>query len=108
MPEPPEVLWTETAREDLREIINYIRTDSPDTALRILTDIENEISRLRDFPDQGRIIPELSSNNIMHYRELIISPWRIFYKSEGSKLHIMAVIDGRRNIEDILLKRALR
>ena len=108
MPEASDVLWTNTAKEDLREIIEYIRVDSPQTAIQILTGIEKEVSKLNLFPNRGRIIPELSRNSIMRYRELIMSPWRIFYKPEGSKIYIMAVIDGRRNIEDILLHRALR
>ena len=108
MPESLDVLWTKTDKEDLREIIEYIRMDSPQTAVRILTVIEKEVSKLNLFPNRGRIIPELSRNNIIRYRELIISPWRIFYMPEGNKIYIMAVIDGRRNIEDVLLNRTLR
>ena len=108
MPEASDVLWTNTAEEDLREIIEYIREDSPQTAIQILNGIVKEVSKLNLFPNRGRIIPELSKNNIMRYRELTMSPWRIFYKPEGNKIYIMAVIDVRKNIEDILLHRALR
>ena len=63
---------------------------------------------LKNYPEQGRIVPELADQNIMKYRELIISPRRLMYKVEEDLIYIMAVIDGRRNIEDILLKRQLR
>jgi hypothetical protein len=39
------------------------------------------------------------------YRELIELPWRIIYKIEEDKVFVLAVIDGRRNMEDILLDR---
>jgi hypothetical protein len=33
--------------------------------------------------------------------------WRIIYKIENDIVYIMVVIDGRRNIEDILSKKIL-
>ena len=60
------------------------------------------------FPNQGRVIPELLKHNITKFKELIISPWRLMYKIENNVVYVMAVIDGRRNIEDILLQRLLR
>jgi toxin ParE1/3/4 len=44
----------------------------------------------------------------MKYHEIIISLWRLMYKIENNFVCVMAVIDGRRNIEDILLQRQLR
>jgi plasmid stabilization system protein ParE len=57
------------------------------------------------MPLQGRIVPELRHYNILTYRELINSPWRIIYKIEEKKVWVLAVLDGRRNMEDVLLDR---
>ena len=38
----------------------------------------------------------------------MLAPWRIVYKEQQEKIFIVAVFDGRRNIEDILLRRLLR
>jgi len=103
-----KVIWTETANKDLNEIIEYIANDSVEIALEKFYKIKDSVKQLDKFPEQGRIIPELKNENIMKYRELIISPWRLIYKIEEKKIYIMAVIDGRRNIEDILMKRQLR
>ncbi len=102
------ILWSKSAKLDLEDIINYIKIDSKMSALKILNSIQKHVKKLNDFPEQGRIIPELDRFNIKSYRELIVSPWRIFYKRNGSIISIVAVIDGRRNIEDILLRRNIR
>ena len=103
-----EVRWTETARKDLNEIIDYISNNSLESALENFYKIKNSINQLENFSKQGRIVPELKNENIVKYRELIISPWRIMYKIEKKNIYIMAVLDGRRNIEDVLMKRQLR
>lgn len=103
-----EIFWTKTARTDLNEIVEYIAVDSVDIALKKYYEIRESTKPLDKFPEHGRIVPELKNENIMKYREIIISPWRILYKIEEKKIYIMAVIDGRRNIEDILMKRQLR
>ncbi len=108
MNEKYKVNWSQTAKDDLKEIIEYISKDSTDTALKILESLEKQTHDLCQFPKRGRRIPELHKNNISKYRELIHAPWRIFYKIEEKKVYILAVIDGRRNIEDLLLKRQLR
>jgi len=40
--------------------------------------------------------------------EYIADPWRTFYKTEEEKVFILTDIDGRRNVEDLLLRRQLR
>lgn len=102
------VYWSHAAKDDLTEIIEYIAKDSPQTALKILKTLESQTKKLDRFPKNGRIIPELKKHNIYKYRELIHAPWRIFYKTEEEKVFFLAVIDGRRNVEDLLLRRQLR
>ena len=41
-------------------------------------------------------------------RELIESPWRILYRIEADTVYVLAVIDARRNVEDLLLDRFVR
>ncbi len=100
-----QVFWTQTAQTDLRKIIEYIANDSDINARRIYPDIKNKSDNLRLMPLQGRIVPELRYFGILIYREIMIPPWRIIYKIEENKVWVLAVIDGRRNIEDILVNR---
>jgi addiction module RelE/StbE family toxin len=103
-----EVLWTEVAESDLSEIIEYIAQDSKTRALKVFAEIKNKTSQLITYPKRGRVVSEFKKFNIYSIRELIESPWRIFYKLEGNIVYILCVIDSRRNVEDILLNRFLR
>ena len=102
-----EIFWTHWANFDLKDILTYISRDSPQTAHKIMDKIDETVNNLVFFPNKGRKIPELASYNVGNYREIIISPWRLFYKVEENKIYIIGIIDGRRNIEDILLKRLM-
>jgi toxin ParE1/3/4 len=102
------VLWTKTADQDLGNIIDYLARDGMDRALEILHSIRVTASGLSTMPDRGRIVPELKAHGIATYRELVISPWRLIYRTEWKNVIILTVIDGRRNLEDILLDRLQR
>ena len=102
------VYWTETAQKDLVGIIDYISKNNVERALKVFEKLKKEAEELDNFPYRGRIVPELKYHNIESYRELIISPWRMIYRIEDEKVYILAVFDGRRNFEDILLDRFIR
>ncbi|TAL37491.1 MAG: type II toxin-antitoxin system RelE/ParE family toxin [Spirochaetes bacterium] len=103
-----KVFWTRTAYQDIEDIIDYISLDSPNTAREIFTRIRTKSATLINLPHRGRIVPELKFYNIITYRELIAAPWRIIYRVEHDTVYVMSVIDGKRNIEDLLLARLIR
>lgn len=103
-----DIKWTISAQADLEETAEHIAQDSINTALKKVDQIEAEVRRLKRFAKQGRIIPELERIGVFTYRELILPPWKIMYRSEKEIIYIMAIIDGRRNVEDILLRRNIR
>ncbi|MEW6622056.1 MAG: type II toxin-antitoxin system RelE/ParE family toxin [Bacillota bacterium] len=100
-----QVFWTQTAQQDLKKIIEYIAADSETQARKVYFAIKQKADNLWHMPLQGRIVPELSYYSILTYRELISPPWRIIYKTQENNVWVLAVIDGRRNVEDILLDR---
>ncbi len=100
-----EVIWANTAESDLVKILEYIARDSPATALKILRKIKTQVSELYHFPERCRIVPELYEHGITQYREMIIKPWRVMYRINGSAVYVLSVLDSRQNVEDILLKR---
>ncbi|NQT10610.1 MAG: type II toxin-antitoxin system RelE/ParE family toxin [Desulfobacteraceae bacterium] len=103
-----KIIWTNVAENDLTEIIEYISMDSPQNALKILKKIKQEASNLYTLPERGRIVTELQDQGILQYRELIIPPWRLIYRIAERKIYALSVIDSRRNVEDILLKRLVQ
>jgi len=101
------VLWTAPARKDLKDIINYIAANNKINAFKILERIEEKVNQLKTLPKSGRIVPELKLFNLLTYHEIIESPWRIIYRIDKEKVYIITIIDGRRNLEDLLIKKAL-
>ncbi|MDA3898461.1 MAG: type II toxin-antitoxin system RelE/ParE family toxin [Desulfobacteraceae bacterium] len=102
-----EVVWARVAENDLKEIIDYIAVDSPANALKIFRKIKEKASCLYTMPERCRIVPELKDQGIMQYRELIVPPWRIIFRIAKIRIYVLSVLDSRRNIEDILLKRLI-
>lgn len=100
-----QVLWTDTAQQDLTGIIDYIAQDSLENALVILGKLEAKAATLNTLPNRGRIVPELLNTGISQYREIISAPWRIIYRAEDSRILIMAVLDSRRDLQTLLLNR---
>lgn len=102
-----DLRWSETSENDLTDIIQYIAEDNPLNAYEVYKKIKPKASSLHTFPDRGRIVPELQDQGITQYRELIAPPWRIIYRISEKRVYVLSVFDGRRNVEDILLKRMI-
>ncbi len=100
-----QVVWSNIAEDDLKSIIEYIADDNPSNAFKIFRRITQKTSSLLTFPETGRIVPELRDQGITQYHEMIIPPWRILYRISEKRVYVLSVLDSRRNIEDILLKR---
>ena len=71
------VIWTETAIEDLKLIHEYISKDSKLYADRFVEKIITRVKQLENFPKSGRVVPEFNSKII---RELIEGNYRIIYR----------------------------
>ncbi|MCH8847009.1 MAG: type II toxin-antitoxin system RelE/ParE family toxin [Proteobacteria bacterium] len=97
-----QVIWTEPALSNLNEIADYIALDKFSAAQRLIQQIFSSVERLEQFPESGRIPPELEHSR---YREIIVGPCRIFYRSdnEQNKVYILYVIRGERQLRKYLI-----
>ena len=100
-----KVTWASVAESDLSNIILYIAEENPTNSLKVLNKIKEKASSLKQFPERGRIVPELQDQGINLYREIIVSPWRIVYRISGKEVYVLTVFDSRQNAEDVLLKK---
>ena len=66
-----EVIWTEAALSDLSEIAEYIALSKEPAAKKLVQEVFRKVERLAQFPESGRILPELEHLN---YREVVSSP----------------------------------
>ncbi|MBZ5535070.1 MAG: type II toxin-antitoxin system RelE/ParE family toxin [Acidobacteriia bacterium] len=86
-----KVLFTPTARAQFLAALDVIRRDNPSAARRFRRRAETLLRRLVKFPHSGRVIPEFPD---LPQREVIVSPYRFFYRTVGSTVWIVAVWHG--------------
>ncbi len=96
------------ARADLEEIADFIAENSAINALKVVERIEARAHALTTLPMRGRVVPELRWHGVMTFLELQERPWRLIYRIDGRIVYVASVVDGRRQIEDLLLDRFLR
>ncbi len=103
-----KVKWTSNAKEDLLNIVAYIKQDNLNAARKVFERIKEKAQSSNFFPLKGRVVPELQKEGITLYRELIVNPWRIMYRIENDTVYIMAIFDSRQNVEELLFQKLLR
>jgi len=102
------VNMTKMAENDLIEIVDFIAQERPQTAKKVMERIRAKVYSLDHFPERGGYVPELLARNIKTYRQLIELPWKIIYRVDGKTVNILAIVDSRRNLQDILIKKLLK
>jgi toxin ParE1/3/4 len=83
-----KILFTPTGRRQFLEAIAYIYRENPSAAIAFRKKAEKTISRLKQFPESGRSVPEFSD---LPFREVIVRPYRFFHKIRGTTVWIIAV-----------------
>lgn len=89
------ILWSGPALEDLRDIRDYVKYDRPQAAKKLARRIRQKVLRLERNPQLGRVVPELEA---LGYREVIVSPYRIVYTVQKTRIIILRVWHGRMEI----------
>lgn len=100
-----EILRTDQAEDQLRNLIFYIAEESGDisAALHYLEQIETAMNRLREYPLSGSL-PRYKILKKQGYRVLIIERHLVFYKvfEADRSVIIYAIVDGRREYVNLL------
>lgn len=100
-----QVLRTEKADNQLRDLIYYIADDSGsvEIALKYLAKIEKGMMRLADFPESGSE-PRYAILRKQGYRVLIAPKHLAFYKIDKTNeiVTIYAVVDSRQEYKNLI------
>jgi plasmid stabilization system protein ParE len=83
-----KIRFTPTARNQFLDALAYIHKENPSAAVSFRQKAEHVLSRLRDFPESGRILPEFPD---LPFREVIVAPYRFFYRIKQKTVWIVAV-----------------
>lgn len=99
------VRWTQVAQGDLQRILDFIAATSPLNAVKVLDRLEALASE--HFPQRGRVVPELARTGMRDWREVVSPPWRLVFRIDGMTVVVVALVDGRRHLDDVLFERML-
>lgn len=83
-----KLIWSPSARLDLKDIATFIAEDRPSAAERFVRSALEVVERLANFPKSGRIVPEIGDPAI---REVIRKPCRIIYRVDSAKRTVQVV-----------------
>ena len=89
---------TRAALADFDAIYDHIAKENPRAAADILRDMDLAIQRLVEQPKLGRIY----RSRQQRFRLLVHGHHLIFYRERPGVIELVRVLDGRRNIPDIL------
>ena len=103
------VRWTRTAADDLLDVVDYVvGRDGVPAAHQLAQLVTGEVATLATMPLRCRIVPELEAEGIDGYRELLVGPYRIMFALRDGDVVVLAVLDARRDLAELLIARALR
>jgi toxin ParE1/3/4 len=85
------LLFTPSGRTQFLDVIRFLAGESPKAARTFRKNAERSLQRLQQYPESGRILPEFPD---LPFREVIMAPYRFFYRVPGKTVWIVAVRDG--------------
>jgi len=90
---------TSEASEDLREIIEFIREDSPNAARRVLQELRETMRKLARMPGMGHLRQDLADESLRFWP---IYSYLIIFRPETKPLEIVRILRGSRDVLSIL------
>ena len=90
-----KVVWTDTAKGNLRTIQRNIAQNSPAYANRMIDRLTNRSKQIGTFPLSGRVVPEFDFGQI---REVFEGRYRIIYHIRPDLIEVIGVVHMSRNI----------
>jgi toxin ParE1/3/4 len=90
------IVWSPLAIKRAMEQARHIAEDKPTAAERWLTRLFASVGKLAEFPQVGRIVPELA---LPEFRELDFGGYRVIYRVEAKRVAILTVRHSRRLLE---------
>ncbi len=83
------ILWSKTARSDLRALRRFIARDSIFQADRMAARIIERVEKTALHPGAGHPVHEYPEKPL---REIHEPPYRIIYQLDGGTLHVVALV----------------
>ncbi|MEN6351579.1 MAG: type II toxin-antitoxin system RelE/ParE family toxin [Syntrophomonas sp.] len=89
------------AKTDLKDIVSYLNTLSPQAAVRYYDLIVEKIGSLSEMPERCPFVRDVALK-AKDYRYLIVENYIVFFVIKSDTIQIRRIIFGRRNYEWLL------
>lgn len=99
------IIWADPANYDLDAIADFIAFENPVAARELVQQVLAAVERFQKFPRMGSRPNELTG---LPYRQLIVSPCRVFYRVEKKLIYIVHVLRGEQIVRRVLFPPAPR
>ncbi|HQL75179.1 MAG TPA: type II toxin-antitoxin system RelE/ParE family toxin [Phycisphaerae bacterium] len=95
-----KIVWSQTAVEDFKEIVEFISLDDPSSAASLAGRILTRIQRAAELPLSNRLVPEKGGESV---RESILRPYRIVYQVDDARaaIQILRIWHAARGAPDL-------
>ena len=71
-----QIIWTDEAKEDLRDILHYLSRSPLVYVDNWSNELTKKLSLLESFPEMGRNVPE---KELSYLREIFVGNYRLLY-----------------------------
>ena len=88
-------LLTDLAKSDIRQIVDYIRQRSPDSAKRVRRELREEMRKLADFPGMGHLREDVTDEPLRFWS---LYSYLIVYRPDPRPLQVVRVLHGARDL----------
>jgi toxin ParE1/3/4 len=103
------VIFDQDVEDDIFDIYAFVAmNDSVERADKLLDALRQTCLKLRRLPHRGTMVSELFDIGVREFRELHYKPYRIICSFESTTVYVHCILDGRRDIQDLLQERLLR
>ncbi len=101
------VHWSLHARANLKDIYDYIKTDSPQNAIKVVGKMVRLSMSLSYLPFRYAECPELPTKNKI-YRKVNYASYKIVYRVKRSRVEILSIFHSSKNPEKLKALRKVK
>ena len=90
---------TSTAKGDIRNILDFLTTESPAAAIRVRAALRNAMRLLADRPGIGHLRTDLADETIRFWP---VFSYLVIYRPDTNPVQIIRVLHGKRDVRRLL------